>query len=90
MEDASSVLPATAWRVRHGTDSPFLASCLTFRGGIPQNGAVGCQYHHEMLDNGSKGKRDEMLEIFRSYLKDSYPDWDEKNLVYDKWKKLIV
>ena len=22
--------------------------------GIPQNGAVGCQYHHEMLDNGNK------------------------------------
>lgn len=57
--------------------------------GIPQNGAVGCQYHHEMLDSGSKGNRDEMLEIFKSYLKDSYPDWDEKNLVYDKWKKLI-
>lgn len=23
--------------------------------GIPENGAVGCQYHHEMLDNGNGG-----------------------------------
>ena len=44
--------------------------------GIPQNGAVGCQYHHEML------------EIFREHLKENYTDWDEKNLVYDKWKEL--
>lgn len=56
--------------------------------GIPHNGAVGCQYHHEMLDNGNKGNRDEMLEIFREHLKDNYTDWDEKNLVYDKWKEL--
>ena len=56
--------------------------------GIPQNGAVGCQYHHEMLDNGNKGNREEMLEIFRKHLKENYTDWDEKNLVYDKWKEL--
>lgn len=53
--------------------------------GIPQNGAVGCQYHHNMLDNGNLGNRKEMLEIFREYLKSHYPDWNEKDLVYSKW-----
>ena len=53
--------------------------------GIPQNGAIGCQYHHEMLDNGYEGRREEMLGLFREYLRSYYPGWDEKELVYDKW-----
>lgn len=53
--------------------------------GIPQNGAVGCQWHHNMLDNGNKGNRKEMLGIFRDYLKSHYPDWNEKDLVYSEW-----
>lgn len=53
--------------------------------GIPENGAVGCQIHHEMLDNGNSGRRDEMLELFKGYLQDHYPDWDESKLIYDKW-----
>lgn len=53
--------------------------------GIKENGAVGCQYHHEMMDNGHEGRRDEMLNIFREYLKAHYPGWDEKDLVYSKW-----
>lgn len=53
--------------------------------GIPQNGAVGCQYHHHMLDNGHRGRREEMLNLFREYLEGFYPDWDEKKLVYNKW-----
>lgn len=56
--------------------------------GIPQNGAVGCQWHHDMLDNGNKGNRKEMLEIFRDYLKSCYPDWNEKELTYSKWSFL--
>lgn len=53
--------------------------------GIPENGAVGCQWHHNMMDNGNKGKRAEMLSIFRECLKMHYPGWDEKELIYDKW-----
>lgn len=53
--------------------------------GIPENGAIGCQYHHDMMDNGSQGCRKEMLEIFAEYLKSHYPEWDEKKLVYSKW-----
>lgn len=54
--------------------------------GIRQNAAVGCTDHHRMLDNGYGGEREEMLEFFRGYLKGLYPGWDEKDLVYSKWK----
>lgn len=53
--------------------------------GIEQNGAVGCQWHHHMLDNGSSGLRKEMLGMFREYLMSRYPEWDESKLTYDKW-----
>ena len=53
--------------------------------GIPQNGAIGCQFHHNMLDNGNQGKRKEMLEIFKQYLQELYPEWNEDELVYRKW-----
>ena len=53
--------------------------------GIPENGAVGCQWHHEMLDNGNTGRRPEMLEIFEEYLKRRYPHWNREDLTYNKW-----
>ena len=56
--------------------------------GIPKNGALGCQYHHEMLDNGNTGRRREMLEMFKDYLQEHYPDWNEDELVYNKWRFL--
>ena len=53
--------------------------------GIEQNGAVGCRYHHNLLDNGNKGLRQEMLGIFERYLKFMYSDWDKDKLVYRKY-----
>lgn len=53
--------------------------------GTEQNGAVGCRYHHSLLDNGNKGLRKEMLEIFRQYLKNCYPNWNEADLIYQKY-----
>ena len=53
--------------------------------GIPENLAIGCRYHHHMLDNGTGGHRNEMLKIMTDYLKSIYPDWNKKNLVYRKW-----
>ena len=53
--------------------------------GIEENGAVGCQYHHEMLDNGNKSRRGEMLGIFAEYLRQQYPGWNEEKLKYSKW-----
>jgi hypothetical protein len=38
-----------------------------------------------MLDNGNKGRREEMLQLFKQYLQDHYPDWSEDALTYNKW-----
>lgn len=54
--------------------------------GIPQNGAVGCIGHHAMLDNGNKGRGPEMKELFKKYLQSKYPDWDESELVFNKYR----
>lgn len=54
--------------------------------GIPENGAIGCVFHHEMMDNGYKGRREEMLRIFRDYLEHKHPGWNEERLIYDKWR----
>lgn len=50
--------------------------------GVEKNGVCGCRYHHNLLDNGSKGLRPEMLNIIKSYMQRHYPDWDESSLVY--------
>lgn len=51
--------------------------------GIPENGAVGCLYHHQMLDNGANTRK-EMLQIFEDYLKRSFPHWNKKKLIFRK------
>ena len=53
--------------------------------GIPENLAIGCRYHHHMMDNGNQGLRKEMLGIVEEHLKSIYPNWNKKNLVYRKW-----
>ena len=54
--------------------------------GIVENGALGCAFHHEMMDNGYRGRREEMLEVFKTYLKGKYPEWNEEDLTYSKWR----
>lgn len=58
--------------------------------GIEQNGAVGCSWHHSMMDNGKDGCREEMLELFEEYLSSLYDDWDKAKLIYSKWAFLEV
>lgn len=53
--------------------------------GIPENGAVGCLWHHNMLDNGNDGLREDMLIIFEAYLRARCENWNKKNLTFDKW-----
>lgn len=53
--------------------------------GIPENGALGCNYHHFMLDNGSDSVlRESMKDAFREYLMAHYKGWNEKELIYGK------
>lgn len=56
--------------------------------GVVENGALGCRWHHRMFDNGSEGNREEMKGLYREYLMNYYPDWNEKNIVYNKWSFL--
>lgn len=58
--------------------------------GVAENGVLGCRYHHGLLDNGHLGLRPEMLEIMKSHLTEHYPEWDEKQLVYNKWDFLNI
>jgi hypothetical protein len=52
--------------------------------GVEENGALVCAYHHQELDNG---KNSEPLKwFFRSYLENQYKDWNEENMIYDKWR----
>lgn len=53
--------------------------------GIAKNGALGCIWHHMMLDNGKEGRREEMLRLFREYLQKHYQDWKEEDLRYKKY-----
>jgi len=53
--------------------------------GIPENLALGCRYHHSMLDHANIDYRKEMQEIFKKYLQKQYKDWNEKELIYKKY-----
>ncbi len=50
--------------------------------GIGRNAALGCKYHHMMMDGGPH--REEMRGLMREYLRSVYRDWDETDLVYRK------
>lgn len=53
--------------------------------GIEENGALGCRYHHNLLDNGNKGLRQQMLNDLETYMKNHYHDWNRARLVYSKY-----
>lgn len=50
--------------------------------GIAKNAALGCKYHHMMMDESEH--RAEMREMMKDYLKGMYQDWNEDDLVYHK------
>lgn len=50
--------------------------------GTGRNAALGCRYHHRMMDEGPHRK--EMRELMKKYLQSMYRDWDEEGLVYRK------
>lgn len=52
--------------------------------GIPQNLITSCRICHEKLDEGAD--KEYYRKIAREYLKSKYPNWNEEDLVYNKWK----
>lgn len=50
--------------------------------GIEENILTLCPECHRKYDQTEQ--RETMKEIFRSYLKTKYTDWDERNLIYKK------
>lgn len=50
--------------------------------GIARNAALGCKYHHMMMDESEH--RAEMRGMMRDYLQSMYRDWNEADLVYHK------
>ena len=52
--------------------------------GIPQNLLTGCRSCHRQFDEGPN--KELYRERAREYLKSIYPDWNEEDLIYNKWK----
>lgn len=52
--------------------------------GIPHNLAVMCVKCHFEYDNGRLHRQIE--KVFREHLKAHYPEWNEKELTYSKWR----
>jgi 5-methylcytosine-specific restriction endonuclease McrA len=50
--------------------------------GVRQNGLTLCPDCHRRYDQTTE--REEMREVFREYLSDKYPGWDEASLYYRK------
>lgn len=50
--------------------------------GVEENIVTLCLEHHREFDGVKHG---EYKPIIRGYLKECYPGWDEKNLIYRKW-----
>lgn len=53
--------------------------------GVEENIVTLCPRCHYEFDNGPYRKEYGIL--IRNYLKSKYPSWDEKKLVYTKWRK---
>ena len=54
--------------------------------GIPENLVCLCVEHHTQLDNGNDPiKQAEIKSQIVEYMKEIYPDWNEKELVHDIW-----
>ncbi len=56
--------------------------------GIPENLAEGCIVHHRMMDQGA-GREPQLLRaLFRWYLREHYPGWNEEKLRYrNRWEQ---
>ncbi len=54
--------------------------------GISQNLGVMCVQCHTQYDNGKF--HNEIKKLFEEHLKAHYEEWNEKDLIYSKWRNL--
>ena len=54
--------------------------------GIEKNLGTVCRECHRAMDNSQA--RNLYIAKAKDYLRSIYPGWDEKDLIYDKWKGL--
>lgn len=52
--------------------------------GVEQNGALGCVWHHQMMDNGNRQNREEMLAMLEERMRRMYPEWSREAVTYKK------
>lgn len=52
--------------------------------GVERNIICVCRSCHSRMDNSTY--RDLYIKRAKEYLKSKYPDWSEKDLVYNKWE----
>lgn len=52
--------------------------------GVEQNGALGCVWHHQMMDNGNRQNRKEMLTMLEDRMQRMYPGWTRESVTYRK------
>lgn len=57
--------------------------------GVEQNGALGCVWHHQMLDNGNRENRKEMLTMLEDRMRRIYPGWTWEQVIYNKNQESI-
>ena len=53
--------------------------------GCEENIVTVCRTCHDKLDNSVE--RQQMLQVAAEHLGRFYPNWNERNLIYDKWQK---
>ena len=57
--------------------------------GVEQNGALGCVWHHQMLDNGNRENRKDMLTMLEDRMRRIYPGWTREQVIYKKNQESI-
>lgn len=53
--------------------------------GVEQNGALGCVWHHNLMDNGNRERRKEMMTILERRMEMFYPGWSRNRVTYSKY-----
>ena len=58
--------------------------------GIEENIFTATREEHRLFDSGTKEERDYMRKYARAYFESIYPNWNEDDLVYDRWKGFAI